>query len=135
MGTNTLGGCKSVLPVGLFQLEASNSLSVWTFSVVLYLPLHCGLHVHIFVRNSCSFLFIDRNLNVKPPPTQRRLLVILWFCQDLLFGWYHRDRCGVCALERERARSRSKAVLCGDACIHTHEGQLLEFNKGLNGNF
>ena len=47
----------------------------------------------------------------------------------------HRDRCSVCALERERARSRSKAVLCGDACIHTHEGQLLEFNMGLNGNF
>ena len=48
--------------------------------------------------------------------------------------------CGVCgALERERASCTVEAAtfvcLSGDACIHTHEGQLLELNMGLNGNF
>ena len=48
--------------------------------------------------------------------------------------------CGVCgALERESASSSVQAAtfvkLSGDACIHTHEWQLLGLNMGLNGNF
>ena len=45
--------------------------------------------------------------------------------------------CDVCALERERASCTVEAAtfvrLSGDACTHTHEGQLLELSMGLNG--
>ena len=45
--------------------------------------------------------------------------------------------CG--ALERERASCTVEAAtfvkLSGNACIHTHEWQLLGLNMGLNGNF
>ena len=44
----------------------------------------------------------------------------------------HRDRCAVCDVKRESASSSVQAAtfvkLSGDACIHTHEGQLLTLN-------
>ena len=47
--------------------------------------------------------------------------------------------CGVCALDRERASCMVEVAtfvrLSGNAYIHTHEGQVLELNMGLNGNF
>ena len=47
--------------------------------------------------------------------------------------------CSVCsALERESASSTVQAAtfvkMSGEACIHTHEWQLLGLNMGLNGN-
>ena len=49
------------------------------------------------------------------------------------------DMCVRSALERERASCTVEAAtfvkLSGDACIHTHEWQLLGLNMGLNGNF
>ena len=49
------------------------------------------------------------------------------------------DVCACGALERERASCTVEAAtfvkLSGDACIHTHEWQLLGLNMGLNGNF
>ena len=59
-----------------------------------------------------------------------------WMMEKLCDG--HRDRCAV-RLERERASCTVEAAtivrLSGDACIHTHEWQLLGLNMGLNGNF